>query len=270
MKTNLHKLVIEAQSGDHAALEEVVRNIQDNIHHLSMRILVNPDDADDATQEILILIITKLSTFEGKSSFITWIYRVAVNYLLNAKKVKDRDSGLNFELFGKDLEAGLVSDYSPPVENILLLNELRIACTMAMLLCLDMKHRIAYVLGDILELDHNEATEILGITKGNYRKRLSRARADVMAFTSKSCGLVNENAKCSCPGRLPSAMELGRVRLDNIKYATKHAPDYADVLEQTSKLEGNLRALCLQKATPQFTNSKDFGAFVSDILAGNM
>jgi len=270
MNNNLHKLVIEAQDGDHAALEEVVRNIQNNIYHLSMRILVNPDDADDATQEILILIITKLSTFERKSSFNTWVYRVAVNYLLNAKKVKDRDLGLNFELFRKDLEAGLISDSSPPAENMLLLNELRIACTMAMLLCLDMKHRIAYVLGDILEMDHNEAIEILGVTKGNFRKRLSRARADVMAFTSKSCGLVNENAKCSCPNRLPSAMELGRVRLDNIKYATKHAPDYADVLEKTNKLEENLRALCLQKATPQFMNPKDFGTFVSQIVEGNI
>ncbi len=270
MNNSLHELVIEAQSGNHTALEDVVRNIQDDIYHLSMRILVNLDDAEDATQEVLILIITKLSTFERKSSFKTWVYRVAVNYLLNAKKVKDRDLGLNFELFRQDLEAGLASDYSPPAENMLLLNELRIACTMAMLLCLDMKHRIAYVLGDILELDHNEATKILGVTKGNYRKRLSRARADVIAFTSKSCGLVNESAKCSCPNRLPSAMELGRVRLDSIKYATKQAPDYTDVLEKTNRLEETLRVLCLQKATPQFTNPKDFGEFILQIMEGNM
>ncbi len=270
MNNNLHKLVVDAQDGDHIALEKLVRNIQDDIYHLSMRILVNPADADDATQEILILVITKLSTFERKSSFKTWVYRVAVNYLLNAKKVKDRDLGLNFELFREDLEAGLISDSSLPAEDMLLLNELRIACTMAMLLCLDMKHRIAYVLGDILELDQNEATEILDITKDNYRKRLSRARADVVAFTSKNCGLVNESAKCICPRRLPSAMTMGRVRIDDIHYATKHAPEYGDVLEQTKKLEGKLRALCLQKATPQFTSPRDFGVFISQIVEGNV
>jgi len=270
MHDDLTKLVSEAQNGDQLALEQIVRNIQDRVHQLSMRLLVNPEDACDATQEILILIITKLSTFEGKSSFQTWVYRVAVNYLLNAKKVLAQDLGLNFEIFREDLEAGLATDSTPKAENIVLLNELRIACTMAMLLCLDMKHRIAYVLGDILELDHNEAAEILDVTKENYRKRLSRARADVIAFTSRSCGLVNDNAKCSCSRRLPSAIAMGRVALDNITYATKHAPAYIDVLEQTKKLEGKLKALCLQKAIPQFTSPKDFGVFVSKIVEGHL
>jgi len=233
MSERLNGLVREAQAGDQMALEKVVRDIQDRAHHLSMRILVNPEDARDATQEILILVITKLSTFEGKSSFQTWLYRVAVNYLLNAKAVSARDLGLNFEKFGADLESGLTIDYVSPPEKNVLLNELRIACTMAMLLCLDMKHRVAYVLGDILELDHNEATEILAISKENYRKRLSRARTDVLAFTSASCGLVNEAAKCSCPRRLTSAIAMGRVRPDKITYATKQAPLYIDVLEKT-------------------------------------
>lgn len=263
-------LVGKAQRGDHLALEQVIRSIQDKVHHLSMRMLVNPDDAADATQEILILVMTKLSTFEGRSAFQTWVYRIAVNYLLTAKKISDRDLGLNFEMFQADLEAGLTTDVTTTAENDVMLNELRIACTMAMLLCLDMKHRIAYVLGDVLELDHTEAVDVLGISKENYRKRLSRARANVLAFTSTSCGLVNENAKCSCARRLPTAITMGRIRPDHITYATKLAPTYSDVLDKTKKLETSLKTLCLQRATPPFPSPKDFGIFVAQIVEGNI
>lgn len=270
MNDNLYKIITDAQNGDQLALEQVVRSIQDNVHHLAMRILVNPDDAFDATQEILILVITKLSTFEGRSDFNTWVYRVAVNYLLNAKKVLSRDQGLNFELFRADLEAGLADSAAPTSENVVFLNELRISCTMAMLLCLDMKHRIAYVLGDILELDHNDAAEILGVSKENYRKRLSRARGDVVAFTSQNCGLVNEASNCSCPRRLPAAMAMGRVQANKITYSINNAPEYKNVLEQVKNMEVALKTLKLQRATAQFTSPKDFGAFVEQLVDGHI
>ncbi len=86
MSTNLNTLASDAQQGDQEALEEIVRQIQDRVHHLAMRMLVNPEDALEATQEILILVITKLSTFRGDSAFQTWVYRVAANYLLSEKK----------------------------------------------------------------------------------------------------------------------------------------------------------------------------------------
>ena len=66
----------DAKNGDRAALEAVVRDVQDNVHRLAMRILVNPDDALEATQEILITVVTKLSTFEGRSAFKTWVYQI--------------------------------------------------------------------------------------------------------------------------------------------------------------------------------------------------
>lgn len=266
MSDDLDKLVGKAQNGDQSALEQVVRDIQDRVHHLSMRMLVNPEDASDATQEILIRIITRISTFEGKSSFTTWVYRVAVNYLLNAKKVLDRDLGLNFSMFRADLEDGLVDESTPSPETSVLLNELRISCTMAMLLCLDEKHRAAYVLGDILELDHNEAAESLDISRENYRKRLSRARADVVAFTSQSCGLANPAAKCSCPRRLPAAMAMERVHPDRIVFATKDAPAYEEVAKQAEEMGEALRTLKLQRATPLFRSPKDFGAFVAQLV----
>lgn len=260
------QLVRQAQDGNQDALAALVRNIQDDVHHLAMRMLVNPEDAQDATQEILILVITKLSTFEGRSALKTWVYRIAINYLTTAKKMVSRDPGLNFEIFEKDLEHGLVEINNPSQENHVLLNELRVSCTMAMLLCLDVKHRAAYVLGFILELEHDEAAGILGISKVNFRKRLSRARSQVEAFTSRACGLVSNNAKCACPRRLPAAMAAGRVVAGKLVFAGENTPAYKKTVEHAAALEKDLRTLALQKATRRFECPRDFGATVEQIL----
>ena len=261
----LEDLVAAAQQGDREALEAVVRQIQDQVHHLAIRMLVNPDDAAEATQEILIRVVTRLSTFRGSSAFPTWVYRVASNYLLNARKIRDRDPGLDFETFRQDLESGLSE--SPAPDDQVLLNELRISCTLAMLLCLDLKHRIAYVLGDILELDHTEAAEVLEISRANYRKRLSRARGEVVAFTSKSCGLANPSARCSCPGRLPAAVAKGRVHPDRIVFARTGAPEYEEVVAQARAVEGALTVLKLQTATPRFGSPRDLAGKIVEIVS---
>ena len=201
---NLEKLVHQAISGDKTALEGVITTVQDDIYYLALRMLANPDDAKDATQEILIKIITKLSTFKFQSQFKTWAYRVASNYLISEKKILNKDPGLTFDIYRAELESDLQDpgELRNRPEYPFMLNELRISCTIAMLLCLNVSHRMAYILGDILEMEHHEASDILGITKDNFRQQLSRARAKVIDFTSTSCGLVIEKAKCSCERKI--------------------------------------------------------------------
>jgi len=263
---NWDDVVKAAQSGDRKALEQIIGRLQDRIHGLAMRMLVNPADAQEATQEILILVITRLSTFRGDSAFPTWVFRVAVNYLLTARKIADRDPGLTFEMFAIDLETGLVADPPRSAEDTVMLNELRISCTMAMLLCLDMKHRIAYVLGDILEFDHVEAADIIQTSKANFRKRLSRARKQVVSFATHHCGLAGERTRCSCSRRLPAAIAQGRISPDRPIFASTDAPTYDDVLARAQKVEGRLRVLKLQTAMPDFPAPVDLGKRLTEIL----
>lgn len=79
-------LVLRAKSGDRAALEEPVRRHQAWIYSIDVRMLYHPQDAEDATQEILVKALTALSSYEGRSSFRTWLYRIVVNHVLNAKR----------------------------------------------------------------------------------------------------------------------------------------------------------------------------------------
>ena len=100
----LETLVGLAREGDRDALEKLVVAIQARIHALSLRMLWNPEDAKDATQEILIRIVTRLGTFRGDSSFSTWAYRVAANHLLTVRKSRLEEQRYTFERFGRELD----------------------------------------------------------------------------------------------------------------------------------------------------------------------
>ncbi|PYM81730.1 MAG: hypothetical protein DME09_16230 [Candidatus Rokuibacteriota bacterium] len=79
-------LVLRPRPGDRDALEELVRRHQAWIYNIAVRMLYHPQDAEDATQEILIKALTALSSFQGRRSFRTWRYRIVVNDVLNAKR----------------------------------------------------------------------------------------------------------------------------------------------------------------------------------------
>src|SRR6266404_7375555 len=79
-------LVMRARSGDRQALEELIQRHQGWIYNIAVRMLYHPQDAEDASQEILIKVLTRLSSFEGRSSFRTWLYRIVVNHVLNMKR----------------------------------------------------------------------------------------------------------------------------------------------------------------------------------------
>src|SRR5260370_7984514 len=79
-------LVLRARSGDHQALEDLVQRHQTWIYNIAIRMLYHPQDAEDATQEILIKVLTRLSSFERRSSFRTWPSRLFFTHLLNTKR----------------------------------------------------------------------------------------------------------------------------------------------------------------------------------------
>src|SRR6266404_3710038 len=83
------ELVEKAQSGDRAALEQLVLRHQAWIYNIAVRMVFQPQDAEEVTQEVLVKVITKLSTFKGESKFRTWLYRIAANHVLNMKRHRE-------------------------------------------------------------------------------------------------------------------------------------------------------------------------------------
>ncbi len=257
--------ITAAQSGDAAALERLVRHAQVRVHRLAMRMLADPDAAQDATQDILIRIVTKLSTFRREAGFDTWVYRIATNHLLTARKVRAREAGLAFDAFGADLLDGLVDETTAAPEDHVLLNELRIKCTMAMLLCLDPPHRAGYVLGEVLELSQGDAVDILAIGPATYRQRLSRARAKVTAFTARACGLAGARGACTCRRRLPAAIATSRVG-PAPSPDLADAPSFEDARSLADRTAAELVTAKLQQATGPLVSPQDLASRVMAIV----
>jgi RNA polymerase sigma factor (sigma-70 family) len=86
MKLEMEALVDKALEGDLESLEELIAGLQDRVYGLAIRMLSHPSDAEDATQEILLKVVTNLANFQKKSSFTTWVYRIASNHLLTTRK----------------------------------------------------------------------------------------------------------------------------------------------------------------------------------------
>jgi RNA polymerase sigma factor (sigma-70 family) len=104
---SLDELARRAAEGDRQALSALVRDLQHPMYRLALRFLGHPDDAQDACQEILVRIVTRLGTFEGRSKFTTWASTVAVRSLLRTRKRLVEASVQGAEAFAAFLDAGM-------------------------------------------------------------------------------------------------------------------------------------------------------------------
>lgn len=264
--------VRRAREGSRAALERVVAATQGPLYNLALRMLWHPQDAEDATQEIQVRIITHLAKFRGESAFMTWAYRVAANYLRSTRRGRMERERLTFHRFGEELAqtapepaAGALAG----VERALLLEEVRVGCTLGMLLCLGREERLTFILGEILELGHAEGAAILEIAPAAFRKRLSRARQRVIAFTRARCGLVEPDNPCRCHHRLGFALAAGRLDPQRLLHA-RHpgtARAFPGVLEQIRRLDAAQRAVALYRAQGETRPGGDFTGRVRAMLA---
>ncbi len=216
-------LVDQAKCGDATALEALVRRHQVFVFNLAVRMLYHPQDAEDATQEILIKLVTKLSTFERRSRFRTWLYRIATNHLLNVKRGRMEPEVMTFSEYGRGLEATPELELPDPreigVDVKLFVEEARIGCTLALLLRLSREQRLAYVLGDILGLTDVAAAEVLGTARDAFRQRLSRARRDLHSFLDDKCGLMKPANPCRCAKKARGFMQAGYIDPKNLLFA---------------------------------------------------
>lgn len=223
-KTNeeLQALVDKATSGDKKALETLITGVQDLVFNLSLRMLGTFADAEDATQDILLKMITHLSSFRGDSSFTTWVFRIAANHLKNYKKHMFAHYPLSFEYYGNDIENGKIHDVPDLTQNVekdILAEELKMSCTNVMLQCLDMESRCIFILGTMFKVDSRIAGDILDITPETYRQRLSRIRKKMAGFLSEYCGEYG-NGRCKCRDRVNYAIQNHRLNPQQLDYTS--------------------------------------------------
>jgi len=228
------KLIDRILTGDKSALDTLVKKHQEYIYNVALKVINNKTDAEDATQEVLIKVISNLGSFNPeKAKFRTWLYRITFNHILNLKKQKYEKMVTSFAFFFDfidrtpelAIEAEEAEEYQKAIE------ESKIACMSGMIMCLDREQRLIYVLGEMFEIDHNLGAEIFDITPSNFRKKLSRTRKDLYQWMHNRCGLVNTDNPCRCPKKTKGFIEQGVVDKEGSKWHNDYKAKVFEVSE---------------------------------------
>ena len=256
-----------AQRGELAALDQLLASLQPGVFNLALRVLGHREDAADATQEILLKIVTHLGGFRGEAAFTTWVWRVAHNHLMTARTTAAEAPTLSLEALAEKLEAGLeLSDRLTQLQggaraltpqDKLEARQVALSCTQSMLMALDREDRLVYVLDTVFDLPSAAAAEVVGVTPAAYRQRLSRSRARLAAFTDGHCGLVSETANCRCERQLPALRHLSNQGQQGPRAARTVVPIAPDTAQAEQAFDAFVR---VSDAAALFRSHPEAGA----------
>lgn len=172
MSSDDRALVAQAQAGERAALDELLRRHYDRIYAICRRIAGNDADAADATQEALMAIVRGVAKFDNRAAFSTWSYRVATNACLDELRRRKRRPTPALVDEHDGWADQNIDDHSPDFdEQLVVRDELQTALNQ-----LPEEFRAPVVLRDCGGLDYAEIAETLGIPPGTVRSRIARGR----------------------------------------------------------------------------------------------
>jgi RNA polymerase sigma factor (sigma-70 family) len=268
---SLERLVGLAKEGHKNALEELLRKIQDRIYGLALRALFLPADAEDATQEILIKVITHLSAFRGESRFSTWYFRIAANHLLTTHKRRAEKWGYSFKLCEQSIEEALSmssAEIPETPEESLLAEEVRLACLQGMLLCLSREIRLVFILGVVFDVTTHEGACILDITREAFRQRLSRGRKQIQNFMTKKCSLIHPKNPCTCNKLIPLEIKIKFLDPENLRFANHrcYARQNHSVDSRLQELDEVKRLAVLFRSHPDYAAPGTFVESVKELV----
>ena len=208
------ELIIKAINGSKKALNDLIIIHEPFIYNVAWKFTADQNEASDITQEVLIKVVTKLSTFKAESSFRTWLYKIVFNEFMQTKRRPMEETWDNFEDFANKLNAipSPELSYEEEQENLLRTKTAKTRCMSGMLMCLTREQRLIYLLGDVFNIDHNLGADIFEISKDNFRKKLSRTRKDFHSFMNQQCGLVNTDNPCRCSKKGKAMEAAGRMQ----------------------------------------------------------
>lgn len=165
-------------AGDRAEFARLVDEYSSPIYRLGLRMLGNPQDAEDVLQNTFINALTHIQNFEGRSSLATWLYRIAANEALMLIRKKKPEVNLEDVEGGdeaEDLKPSQFVDWSALPEDELLAGEGKKALDEA-IRTLPESLRIVFLLRDVEGLSIKETADALNLTETNVKTRLLRAR----------------------------------------------------------------------------------------------
>lgn len=261
-------LVAKARASDREALDELIARHHSWVFNIALRMLYHHADAEDATQEILLKALKALPSFRGESKFSTWLYRIAVNHILNVKKGRwtASEAICSFSDAARGLQR--VPDLDPPdpatlpVPVEILIEEVKTECITGTLLCLDGRQRLIFILGVVFGVGDDVGSEIARVTPANFRQILSRARRDLYEYLRGNCSLLNADAACQCARKTRAYIQGGIVDPKNLRFTARHLRRVRDIVEEQpdESLEAYVNAVIDLYRSQPFCEAPDHAA----------
>ncbi|WP_303315621.1 RNA polymerase sigma factor [Flavivirga abyssicola] len=255
-------------SGNKLALEYLLTKHQTWIYNIALNLTTNADDANDLTQETLIKAAINLHKFEQRSEFRTWVYRILKNQFLNSKRKKEYYHTIPWVEYAQGLDS--IEDEEFEEDNKKeVIEEAKLTCMKGMLLCLTPEQRLVYVLGELFELPHTIGSEVMEISKANFRKRLSRTREQLYGFMNNKCGLINTSNPCRCARKTVGFIKKGYVNPENLQFQKDIISKIDNLVSKKVELFDNLGHSKYQKLyqSQYFQEQKDKPQFIKNVLS---
>jgi RNA polymerase sigma factor (sigma-70 family) len=263
--------IARALTGNNVALESLILRHQAWIYNIALNMAGDIHTAQDITQEVLIKVITKLSTYKPeKAAFRTWLYRIVLNHVLT---MRENPKERFFAEFIAHADSGdwiaKASDRRKSVrpEDAIIAEEIKISCVLCTLLCISRRERFVFVLGAVFHVPDRVGADICGMSADNFRKIVSRARRRICDFLSKNCSLINEQNPCKCGIQAAVLIEAGILDPDDMIGNQQSYGSIRDTVGKTiSELEASYSEFNALFKNQPFLTGPDMVQWLRDVL----
>ena len=166
------RLVKRAKQGDMHAFEELILQHEKIVYNVALRMMNHSEDAKDISQEVFLKAYRNIGNFDERSQFSTWIYRITANTCID--EMRKRKGRQSFSLEEGSMQRQVADAGETPEESML--REEQKSEILQALESLSPEHKVAVILRDIKGLSYEEIAEILELTLGTVKSRISRGR----------------------------------------------------------------------------------------------
>lgn len=177
-------VVQKVQAGNVGAFDQLVQKYREHIFSIIYNMTSNREDASDLAQDTFIKAFQAIARFRGKSSFFTWIYRIAINTTVTFLKKRNRRRFISYEKIDEQVSSAEIFERLTAKnrsEKGALISELQEKLNDA-LQKLSLKHRTVVILHEIEDLEHAQIAEITKVSVGTVRSRLHYAKQQLQSY----------------------------------------------------------------------------------------
>jgi RNA polymerase sigma factor (sigma-70 family) len=227
--------------------------------------------SEDITQEVLIKIITKLSTYNSeKAAFRTWLYRIVINYIINMNTGR-KEKTISECMTNSDPDDFImqIPDTRKPAnpEHSLILREIKTTCIQCVLLVLNRRERIVFILGAVFDVNDKTGSEICEMSRDNFRQVLSRSRKKVNSFFNKNCSYFNQDNPCKCSEKEKFLLKTGMIDPGDLAINRESCGSIAEVLgKKAHDLEDSFHEYNALYRNRPFLKSPDMVEWLRDCI----